>query len=106
MDGGVRAGEHREVLRAKVHGARRAPEHFGDTDLLLFAIGALPARGADVGHFLEQMARFELLLSCEKQRASLDGALARRLECLTSAGASLRGLSTVSTLLADMHRLA
>lgn len=101
MDGGVRAGEDGEVLRAKVHGMHRALACLGNAELLL-AICALPARAADVRHLLYKMARLDLLLPREKQRASLDGGLARKWEFLTSAAASFRGLSTTSTLLADI----
>ena len=104
IDGGVRAGEHGEVFGAKVHGARRALERLGHAELL-FAIGALPARAADVRHLLYKLARLYLLLPREKQRASLDGELARKWEFLTSAAASFRGLSTTSTLLADIRVL-
>ena len=102
VDSSVRAGEHGEVLGAKVHGARRALERLGDAKLLP-AIATLTARAADIGHLLYKMARLNLLLPREKQRASLGGGLARKWEFLTSAAASLRGLSTTSTLLADIR---
>lgn len=103
VHGGVRANEHGEVLRSMVHGARRALERLGDSEMLL-AIGALPARATDVRHLLNELGCPNLLLSRERQRASPDEALARKREFLTSAVASVRGLSTTSTLLADIQR--